>query len=109
MVLLASVLLLRRRLASPKPGDASVGERPSKWYLRWFRWAVIPTDAGLAQKASRKSQSLPGVDDGRRRRPRQKGAQGDKSRYWWNCGDLQGGAFGRARFPGCADVVPLMR
>lgn len=50
MVLLASVLLLRRRLAGPKPGDASVGERPSKWYLRWFRWAVIPTDAGLAQK-----------------------------------------------------------
>jgi hypothetical protein len=48
MVRLASVLLLRRRVAGPKPDDALLGGRPSKWYLRWFRWAVIPTDAGVA-------------------------------------------------------------
>lgn len=24
--------------------------RPWRWYLRWFRWAVIPTDAGLAER-----------------------------------------------------------
>ncbi len=60
-------------------------------------------------KTARKSQSLLGIDDGRRRRPKQKGAQVSKSRCSWNCGDLQGGAFGRARFPGCADVVPLGR
>lgn len=58
-------------------------------------------------KTARKSQSLPGMGGGRRRRPKQKGAQANKSRYSWNCGDLQGGAFGRARFPGCADVVSL--
>lgn len=33
-----------------RPDDASLGERPWRWYLRWFRWAVIPTDAGLAER-----------------------------------------------------------
>lgn len=33
-----------------RPDDASLGGRPSRWYLRWFKWAVIPTDAGLAEK-----------------------------------------------------------
>jgi hypothetical protein len=33
-----------------RPDDAAAGERPSRRYLRWFRWAVIPTDAGLAKR-----------------------------------------------------------
>lgn len=40
-------------------------------------------------KSVRKSQTVLGISGGRRRRPRQRGAQGSKSRYSWNRGDLK--------------------
>jgi hypothetical protein len=38
---------------------------------------------------------------------REEGVQRGKSRYSWHRGDLRYNAFGRARFPGCAEVVLL--
>ena len=61
------------------------------------------------RKYSRKSQSLGNVSGAGRRRLKKEGVQEIRSRNWCNCGDLRRRVFGRARFPGCADVVPLRR
>jgi hypothetical protein len=41
------VLSCGRRMGIPNPRDAAIDERPCKWYLRWLRRTLIPTDARL--------------------------------------------------------------
>jgi hypothetical protein len=60
-------------------------------------------------KSSRKSQSLRNISGARCHRWREEGVQRSKSRYSWHRGGLRYNAFGRARFPGCAEVVLLGR
>jgi hypothetical protein len=80
-------------------------ERFRQWYLRWLERAVIPTDAHLTvsilEGLSYCVRLVVLVVAGRRRRA-----------YKRSKADTRGtvdGEFGRARFPGCADVVLLRR
>jgi hypothetical protein len=82
-------------------------ERLRQWYLRWFRRTVIPKDARLAASTLEQSQLLRGVSGARRRRAKEEGVPEIKSRYSWHRGVVLHGLFGRARFPGCVDVVLL--
>jgi hypothetical protein len=59
-------------------------------------------------KSSRKSQTLGNISGARCRRSNKEGVQSSKSRYLWHGGDLGHKVFGRARFPGCADIVALV-
>jgi hypothetical protein len=36
------------RMVAPNLEDTVMNERLYDWYLRWLRWAVIPTDARLS-------------------------------------------------------------
>jgi hypothetical protein len=60
-------------------------------------------------KSSRRSQSLRDISGARWCRSREEGVQKSKSRKLWHCGVFRHKVFGRARFPGCADVVLLWR
>jgi hypothetical protein len=62
----------RRGMAPPSPRDNAMNERLCKWYLRWLRWAVMPMGCTPVRKSSRKVS-----------------VKESKSRYSWNCGDLQ--------------------
>lgn len=103
-----------------------LSRQAAKKLLRVFRDAGIERTApvmvpALAQvgsnidrrtsgrKYSRKSQSLGNVSGAGRRRLKKEGVQEIRSRTWCNCGGLRHSVFGRARFPGCADVVLLGR
>jgi hypothetical protein len=35
-------------MVAPNLEDTVMNERLYDWYLRWLRWAVIPTDARLS-------------------------------------------------------------
>jgi hypothetical protein len=92
-------------MASPNRRDNGLEGRLHVRYLRWLSRAVTPMDARWS-KSLLESLShcatlvvLIAADRGR------EGVQRSKSRYLWHCGDFRHKVFGRARFPGCADVV----
>ncbi|KAF2851052.1 hypothetical protein T440DRAFT_78450 [Plenodomus tracheiphilus IPT5] len=95
-------------MTAPNLRDAAIDGRPCNWYLRWFNRAVIPTDAHLAvyllDGLSRCAQLAVLVVADRRRRAYKR----SKANNSCNCGGLQHRLLGRARCPGCADVVLLM-
>jgi hypothetical protein len=60
-------------------------------------------------KSSRKSQCLRNISGARCHRWGEAGVQRSKSRWPWHRGDRRYNAFGRARLPGCAEVVLVGR
>jgi hypothetical protein len=91
------------------PRDTAIDGRLRDWYLRWLKWAVIPTDARLSLKfleSLSHCATLVVLVVAERGRRAYREAKADTRGTVVTSGFK---VFGRARFPGFADVVLLGR